>query len=76
MTTPPPTWEHDIQRPFRPKDVESMSWKFDLSSCDDVRKNAEQIYAALANGRIPCDGAWPPANVARLRAWIDAGTPR
>jgi hypothetical protein len=51
-----------------------MSSHFDLSSYDDVRTNAEAIYARLSNGSMPCDGAWPDEQVSRFRAWIDAGT--
>jgi hypothetical protein len=24
---------------------------------------------------MPCDGAWAPEDLARFRAWIDAGSP-
>jgi hypothetical protein len=52
-----------------------MSFAFDLSSYADVREHAEQIYSRLAEGAMPCDGAWPDNDVARFREWIDAGTP-
>jgi hypothetical protein len=69
------SFARDIRPLFRSKDVESMSKAFDLSSYDDVRSHAERIYERLANGSMPCDGAWPPEQVERFRAWIDAGTP-
>jgi hypothetical protein len=50
-----------------------MSSVFDLSSYDDVRANAEVIYTRLADGTMPCDGAWPANDVARFRTWIDDG---
>ena len=69
------TYAKDIRPLFRDRDVRSMASVFDLSSYDDVRENAEGIYARLADGTMPCDGAWPPEDVARFRAWIDAGSP-
>jgi hypothetical protein len=68
-------FERDIRPLFRPRDVESMSWAFDLESYVDVKANAEQIYNRLANGTMPCDSRWPGEQVQRFRAWIDAGAP-
>ena len=67
------TFEHDIRPLFRDGDIRSMSFAFDLSSYDEVRANAAAIQGRLANGTMPCDGAWPPENVARFQAWIDGG---
>jgi hypothetical protein len=75
MQAQAPSFEHDIKPLFRSKDVESMSNAFDLSSYEDVRTNAERIYDRVADGSMPCDGAWPPEQVERFREWIDAGTP-
>jgi len=50
-----------------------MSSVFDLSSYDDVRDNAEAIYGRLADGTMPCDGAWQAEDVNRFRAWMDGG---
>ena len=50
-----------------------MSSHFDLSSYDDVRANAQAIYTRLADGTMPCDGAWPAGDVERFRTWIDDG---
>jgi hypothetical protein len=75
MQAQAPSFERDIRPLFRSKDIESMSAAFDLSSYDDVRTNAEPIYERLANGSMPCDGAWPPEEIERFRGWIDAGTP-
>jgi hypothetical protein len=65
----------DIRPLFRERDVNSMSFAFDLSSYDDVRGNAEAIYGRLANGSMPCDGGWPAEDVQRFRTWIDNGSP-
>jgi len=70
-----PSFERDIRPLFRSKDIESMSTAFDLSSYDDVRANADPIYQRLADGSMPCDGAWPPEQLERFRQWIDAGSP-
>jgi hypothetical protein len=60
---------------FRATDVEAMAFVFDLSSYDDVREYAEEIYARLDEGTMPCDGPWPGERVQRFRQWIDAGMP-
>jgi hypothetical protein len=75
MEAQAPSFERDIKPLFRSKDIESMSAAFDLSSYEDVRTNAQPIYERLADGSMPCDGAWPPEQVERFRGWIDAGTP-
>lgn len=48
---------------------------FDLWSFDDVRRNAERIYGALAGEAMPCDAPWPREQKDLLRRWIDGGTP-
>jgi hypothetical protein len=65
----------DIRPLFRDRDVRSMSFAFDLSSYEDVRRNAEEIYERLADGSMPCDGSWPSEDVERFRTWIDNGSP-
>jgi hypothetical protein len=70
------SFERDIRPLFRDDDVESMSGHFDLSSYEEVRDNAEAIQARLAEGSMPCDGAWPAEDVERFGQWMDAGLPR
>jgi hypothetical protein len=70
-----PSFEGDIRPLFRDHDVDAMDWAFDLRSHEDVKEHAEEIYARLANGTMPCDAAWPADQVERFRAWIDAGAP-
>ena len=67
------TFTQDVRPLFNDRDVRAMSSSFDLSSYDDVRANAERIYERLAEGTMPCYGAWPPEDVQRFRAWIDGG---
>jgi hypothetical protein len=69
------TYGQDIRPLFRDRDIQSMSFAFDLSSYDDVRANAEAIYEKLAAGSMPCDGRWPAEDVERFRSWIDNGSP-
>jgi hypothetical protein len=69
------SFERDIRPLFRAEDIEEMSWAFDLSSYDDVREHADEIYTRLAEGTMPCDAAWPAENVERFRQWIDASMP-
>jgi hypothetical protein len=60
---------------FRPSDVEAMEFVFDLSSYDDVREYAEEIYTRLADGTMPCDRPWPKERIRRFGDWIAAGMP-
>ena len=63
----------DIRPLFSDRDIGSMSSRFDLSSYEDVRANAERIYQRLADGTMPCYGAWPAGDVERFRNWIEGG---
>ncbi|WP_042433832.1 hypothetical protein [Streptacidiphilus anmyonensis] len=76
MSQQQPSFERDIRPLFRPKDVEAMSKAFDLSAYQDVRDNADRIYQALANGVMPCDGAWTSEQTGAFHAWMEAGYPR
>ena len=68
-----PSFAQDIRPLFRDSDIEEMSFAFDLSSYDDVRANAEPIYARLEEGSMPCDGAWPADRVAVFKRWTETG---
>ncbi len=69
------SFERDIKPLFRPKDRDSMLQAFDLFDYQDVVANADAIVGALRSGKMPCDAAWPAAQVEKLQQWIDAGTP-
>jgi hypothetical protein len=71
----PLSFETDIKPMFRDRDRDSMDWAFDLWSRDDVSQNADAILARLRAGTMPCDGAWPPAQVDLFRRWVESGTP-
>jgi hypothetical protein len=69
------SFERDIKPLFRSKDRDSMLQAFDLFDYDDVVERANDIVASLRGGQMPCDGAWPAADVDKLQQWIDEGTP-
>ena len=52
-----------------------MSFAFDLGSYDDVRAHADGIMARLADGSMPCDGAWPEQKIDVFGRWAQAGMP-
>jgi len=55
-------------------DIDSMKeYGLDLSSYDDVRAQASEIYARLEDGSMPCDGAWPKEQLALFKQWIEEG---
>jgi hypothetical protein len=72
----PLSFETDIKPLFRERDQRSMAFAFDLWSYDDVSEHADAILARLKPGSMPCDGAWPRAQVERFGHWVDAGKPR
>jgi hypothetical protein len=58
---------------FRKRDRQSMQFAFDLWSYADVRQHAEAILERVRDGSMPCDGAWPPEQVAVFARWIASG---
>jgi hypothetical protein len=68
-------YEADIKRMFRTKDINAMKnfGGFDLGKYDDVAEHAEAIFSRLEAGDMPCDEAWPEAQVTTFRRWIDEG---
>ena len=65
----------DIRPLFRQRpDVETMKrMGLDLSSYQDVKTRADDIYARLADGSMPCDGQWPAEQIDKFKRWIDEG---
>jgi hypothetical protein len=51
-----------------------MRYAFDLSHHEDVKANADGIYERMADGTMPCDGAWPADQIALFRRWVDEGS--
>ena len=69
----PVSFETEIKPLFRERDRGSMQSHFDLWSHDDVSEHADAILATLRAGTMPCDGAWPEAQVDLFQRWIDGG---
>ena len=67
------SFERDIKPLFREKDRTSMSRAFDLWSATDVAAHGDAILARLQDGSMPCDGAWPAANVDAFANWLAEG---
>jgi hypothetical protein len=72
--TSPLSFERDIRPLFREKDRASMLKAFDLWSHDDVVVHQDSIAAQLAQGTMPCDGAWSGDRVAVFQKWIAEGS--
>ena len=70
------SFERDIKPLFRPRDQGSMRSAFDLYDHADVASHADAIVEVLRSGRMPCDGAWPSAQVDIFQRWIDQGKPQ
>ena len=69
------SFEHDIRPLFRDSpDVDSMKkFGLDLSSYEEVKAQAENIYARIEDGSMPCDEPWPPERLALLKRWMEEG---
>lgn len=68
-----PSFEVDVQPLFSERDREAMQVMFDLWDVESVRDNSEAILQQVADGRMPCYGAWPEERVALLRRWVESG---
>jgi hypothetical protein len=66
-------FEADIKPLFRGKDRDAMRRAFDLWSYPDVVANADAIAQHLADGTMPCDGAWPDERVELFQRWVAQG---
>ena len=75
----------DILPKFRPGDIRCMKgkgvllgdadWMCDPSAAEgfDDHGNARRVYAALSEGFMPPDGAWPPDWIETYRNWMNGG---
>ena len=69
------SFEGQVKPLFSERDRESMEFAFDLWSYDDVSENADAILDRLKDGSMPCDGAWPQAQVDLFERWVAGGKP-
>ena len=64
----------DIRPLFREKDVSAMKPAgIDLSSYEDVKKRAADIYSRLSAGEMPCDGGWSSDRLGKFKEWMESG---
>ncbi len=64
----------DIRPLFRASDLSAMKPNgIDLSSYDDVKKHAQEIYARLAAKEMPCDKPWSDIHMQKLKGWMQSG---
>jgi hypothetical protein len=70
-----PGFQTDIRPLFRDRDRQSMLRHFDLWSYEEVSAHAEAISDRLRDGSMPCDVAWPPAQVDLFLRWAEGGKP-
>lgn len=75
-TDEPVSFETHVKPMIRERDRQSMRPVFDLWSHDDVSRHADAILARLRAGTMPCDGAWPQAQVDLFQRWVESGKPR
>ncbi len=69
-----PSFLTDIRPLFRSSDVDSMKPNgIDLSTYEDVKKHAQDIYARLLAKEMPCDGPWNDGDLRKLKEWMDGG---
>lgn len=64
----------DVRNLFRESDVKTMKRNgIDLSSYENVKARAGDIYARLVDGDMPCDAPWGPDQLAVFKDWMDGG---
>ncbi len=65
----------DIRPLFRDTlDVDSMKeYGLDLSSYEEVKARAAEIYARLEDRSMPCDESWPEERLALFKRWMEEG---
>ncbi len=65
----------DIRPLFRDTpDVDSMKgYGLDLSSYEQVKARAAEVYARLEDGSMPCDESWPEERLALFKRWMEEG---
>jgi len=64
----------DIRPLFRDKDIRAMKPNgIDLSSYENVKKRAQDIYRRLSAKEMPCDGPWSENLVQKLKEWMQGG---
>ena len=70
---PQVSYETDIKPLMTEADHNHMEFMFDLWSYKDVKDNADDIYDAVSNGRMPPGGPWSKDKVDLFKQWMDDG---
>ena len=73
---PQVSFDKDIKPLISETDRDHMEFMFDLWSFKDVKDNADDIYDAVSNGRMPPPsggGPWSKDKVDLLKQWMDGG---
>ena len=66
------SFANNIRPLFRDSDIDSMKdFGLDLSSYQDVKREAHAIYARLEDGSMPCDEPWPAEQLKLFKQWIE-----
>ncbi len=64
----------EIRPLFRDKDVKvKKAVGIDLSSYEDVKKPARDIYTRLSAKEMLCDGRWSDSSLKKFKAWMESG---
>jgi hypothetical protein len=65
----------DIRPLFRDSpDIDTMKdFGLDLSAYSEVKAEAENIYARVLDGSMPCDEPWPKDRIALFKQWMEEG---
>jgi hypothetical protein len=71
----PTSFAADIRPLFRDSpDVEWMrGFALDLSSYEEVKARATEIFARLVDGSMPCDEHWSHEWLGLFRLWMEEG---
>jgi hypothetical protein len=72
---PNPTWTGNIRGFFTPGEISCMQGQgIDLSSYDDVKANAQDIYGETSSGNMPLGGTpWSANRVQTFQNWMNNG---
>ena len=69
-----PSFAADIRPLFRDMDISGMKPNgIDLSSYDDVKNRAKDIYRRLSAKEMPCDGSWSESYLQKFKEWMEGG---
>jgi hypothetical protein len=66
-------FDKDIKPLMTEADRNHMEFMFDLWAYKDVKDNADDIYDAVSNGRMPPGSPWSKDKVDLFKQWMDGG---